>query len=170
MLARPSCLRHLGQEGSCFLRPPFADHHQPARPNVRVREVRAQDTCGSSVGALRPFAAPGCGDPSQCTQHEGGVQGQLPPPKQGEPVRDHFQTSHVKRIGTGDPCRAPGVRCSPLQTRAFPEPQTWRKLHGGATRVVTLGQRERETQATKEQNTKEGWFNRLVTSPSLFHC
>ena len=115
------------------------------------------------------------------TRHECGVQGQLPPPEQGEPIRDHLQTSHVEWIRAGnihvaneDVC---GDARSALSTHAGsstlhgkPTPsQNSRpgasftvvatRVEWSATPAVTLSQREREAQAAQEQSAEERWFN-----------
>ena len=150
------CHRQLGQEGSCFSRPPSADitsqHNQTC--------ASASPTSSGHVqyfrGVLRPtapslFPAPSC-DPSQCKLDPRWCPANCRSPNR-EPVRDHFQTFHVKMIGA---CNF-HAQCSlchalrPLDTHGFPELQTWRntRIEWSATPTITLV-KERETQATQQ--------------------
>ena len=144
-------LRQLGQEGTSFLRAPSTDitsQHNQAGAAARSDELRIRSVLPS---ALRPtLRSSRLKNPSQCKfDTECGVQGQLPPPEQGEPrpsptsrrlmSRGFGRATSMFVVTRAHPLDTRGQQHSPRQTHAFPELQTWRKLHGGGhkSRVVT---------------------------------
>ena len=153
-----------------------SDHFPPTLPANTTKRARPRGPMSSrfvrffrrrAASNIAPslFAAPDCGDPSQCKLDTSVVQGQLPPPEHREPVNDHLQTSHVERILAnedvcGDTRSTLSTHAGSSTVRAFPDSRP-----GASCTVVAMGVEWAATRKSKVR--KKGGSMRVRTEVGL---